>query len=163
MGPVFVECPIKEQRCCVWCQKDSMQRLFTQKRFLFTEGSVCRVKRFTTGPRNVANVSLMNRLKRRCGSGWDNDQNTSMLRVSTQWAKRWGKFINVGGGYMYISRNKCSFSGGEYHTFYILYPFVTHLLSIVHLRPQNTQLAAYRPCVSWPFCTPFHQKLLMHI
>jgi hypothetical protein len=29
-------------------QKDSMQRIFIQKYFLFTMGSVCRVKRFTT-------------------------------------------------------------------------------------------------------------------
>jgi hypothetical protein len=47
---------------------------------------VCHVKRFTTASRNVANVSLMTRsLKRRCGSGWDKSQKTSMLRVSTHW------------------------------------------------------------------------------
>jgi hypothetical protein len=33
-------------------QKDSMQRIFTKKCFLFMVGSVCRVKRFTTGSRN---------------------------------------------------------------------------------------------------------------
>jgi hypothetical protein len=34
----------------------------------------------------VANVSSMTKkLKRRCGSGWDNAQKTSMLRVSTHW------------------------------------------------------------------------------
>jgi hypothetical protein len=33
-------------------EKDSMQRLFMKKYFLFTVGSVCRVKRFTTGSRN---------------------------------------------------------------------------------------------------------------
>jgi hypothetical protein len=46
-----------------------------KKCFLFTVGSVWRVKRFTTGSRNVADVSVMTkRLKRRCGSGWDNSQ-----------------------------------------------------------------------------------------
>jgi hypothetical protein len=34
----------------------------------------------------VANHPLMTkRLKRRCGSGWDNSQKTSMLQVSTDW------------------------------------------------------------------------------
>jgi hypothetical protein len=33
-------------------QKDSMQRIFIQKRFLFTVGRVCRVKLFTSGSRN---------------------------------------------------------------------------------------------------------------
>jgi hypothetical protein len=47
-----------------------MQRIFIRKYFLFTEGSVCRVKQLTTGSRKVAKVLLMaKRLKRRCGSG----------------------------------------------------------------------------------------------
>jgi hypothetical protein len=33
----------------------------------------------------VANVSLMKRWKRRCGSGWDNRQKSFVLRVSTHW------------------------------------------------------------------------------
>jgi hypothetical protein len=33
-------------------QKDSIQKTFIKKCFLFTVGSVCRVKRFTTGSRN---------------------------------------------------------------------------------------------------------------
>jgi hypothetical protein len=59
------------QRCASFCgQKDSMQRLFIKKCFLFKVGSVCRVKRLITGQRNVVNVSLMTKkLKRRCGSG----------------------------------------------------------------------------------------------
>jgi hypothetical protein len=36
----------------------------------------------------VENVSLMTkRLKRRCGSGWDNSQRTSMMRVATHWLR----------------------------------------------------------------------------
>jgi hypothetical protein len=38
---------------CVFCrQKDLMQRIIINKYFLFTVGSVCRVKWFTTGLRN---------------------------------------------------------------------------------------------------------------
>jgi hypothetical protein len=47
----------EEQR--FYGQKESVQRIFIQKCFLFMVGSVCRVKRFTSGQRNVANVSLM--------------------------------------------------------------------------------------------------------
>jgi hypothetical protein len=42
----------EEQRCVVryFCaQKDSMERILVKKCFLFAVGSVCRVKRFTTG------------------------------------------------------------------------------------------------------------------
>jgi hypothetical protein len=48
----FLEYTIEEQRSVVlfFCgQKDSMQRIFIKKCFLFTVGSACRVKRFTTG------------------------------------------------------------------------------------------------------------------
>jgi hypothetical protein len=44
--------------------------------------------------------------------------------------KRWAKCINVGGGYV----EKC-FTMFEYHMFYVLYPFVTYLLSL----PRTTQ------------------------
>jgi hypothetical protein len=55
---VLEECTIEEQRC--FCgQNDSMQRIFIKKYFLFTVGTVYRVKRFATGSRNVANISLM--------------------------------------------------------------------------------------------------------
>jgi hypothetical protein len=43
---------ISVQLCVLCWQKDSMQRTFIKKCFLFTVGSVCRVKRFTTGSRN---------------------------------------------------------------------------------------------------------------
>jgi hypothetical protein len=47
-----------------------MQMIFIKKCFLFTAGSVCRVKPFTNGSSNVANVSLMTkRLKQRYRSG----------------------------------------------------------------------------------------------
>jgi hypothetical protein len=44
----------------------------------------------------MANVSMMKRLKRRCGRARENSQKTSMLRVSTHW----DNCINVHGGYV---------------------------------------------------------------
>jgi hypothetical protein len=38
--------------CVFWGQKDSLQRVFIKKCFLYTVGSVCRIRRFTTGSRN---------------------------------------------------------------------------------------------------------------
>jgi hypothetical protein len=48
------ECTTEEQRSLVrflWAE-NSMQRIFMKKCFLFTVGSVCRIKLFTTGSRN---------------------------------------------------------------------------------------------------------------
>jgi hypothetical protein len=42
--------------------------------------------------------------------------------------KRWDKCINVGGGY--VEKYKFFFSRFEYHMFYVLYPFVTYLLTL---------------------------------
>jgi hypothetical protein len=46
---VLEDSTTEEQRfLCVFCgQKDSLQMIFVKKCFLFTGGSVCRVKRFT--------------------------------------------------------------------------------------------------------------------
>jgi hypothetical protein len=51
MATVLEECTNEEQRSVVrFCgQKDSMQRILIKKCFLFTVGSVCRIKRFTSG------------------------------------------------------------------------------------------------------------------
>jgi hypothetical protein len=59
-----------EEHCSfmLFCGQKGLEHL------LFTLGSVCHVKRFTTGSRNVSNVSLMTkRLKQRRGSDWDLD------------------------------------------------------------------------------------------
>jgi hypothetical protein len=72
MAPVLEECTAEEQRFVVrfYGQKHSMLIIIIKKYFLFTAGSVRRVKRFTTGLRNMENVSLMTkRLKRRRGNG----------------------------------------------------------------------------------------------
>jgi hypothetical protein len=70
--------------CCVFScgQKDSIQRIFIEKCFLFTVGSLCRVKRFTTGWKTF-----------RWWRGWTGGaevaettvKETFMLRVSTHW------------------------------------------------------------------------------
>jgi hypothetical protein len=54
MATVFEEFSAEEQRSVVrFCgRKNSMQRIFINKCFLFAVGSVSRVKRFTTGSRN---------------------------------------------------------------------------------------------------------------
>jgi hypothetical protein len=44
--------------------------------------------------------------------------------------KRWDMCINVGGGYV----EKCFFLRFEYHIFYVLYSFVTYLLTLPHNR-----------------------------
>jgi hypothetical protein len=63
MAAVLEECIAQEQHSVVrFCrQKDSMERIFIKKYFLFTVGNVCHVKRFTSGSRNVADVSLTRR------------------------------------------------------------------------------------------------------
>jgi hypothetical protein len=71
-------------------QKDSMQRIFIKKCFLFTMGSVCLVKRFTTGLRNVINILLITkRLKRRCGSGWEQQSKDSHAAGFDALLNRW--------------------------------------------------------------------------
>jgi hypothetical protein len=55
MAIVLEECDTEEQRSVVrFCaQKDLIQRISTKKYFLFMAGSVCRIKKFTTGPRRL--------------------------------------------------------------------------------------------------------------
>jgi hypothetical protein len=72
MATVLEECTTEEQRPVVrfYGEKGSVKRIFIKKYFLFTVGSVCRVKQFTIVSRNVANISLMTkRLKWMCESG----------------------------------------------------------------------------------------------
>jgi hypothetical protein len=56
MATVLEDCATEEQRSVVlFCgQKESMQRIFIKKRFLFTVGSVCRVSLFTAGGKRFA-------------------------------------------------------------------------------------------------------------
>jgi hypothetical protein len=104
-----------------------MQRIFIKKCFLFAVGNVCLVKRFTAGSRDVALVTLMTkRLKRRCGSGWDNSQ-----RLLCSGFRRTGKAMGqVCQCWWRICREANVFSRFEYHMFYVLYQFGTYLLTL---------------------------------
>jgi hypothetical protein len=86
MAIVLEDCTTEEQRSVVrFCgQKDSAQRIFIKKCFLFTAVSVRLGKQFIIGSRNVAKVSRMRSLMWRCGNGRDNSRKTFMLWVSTQ-------------------------------------------------------------------------------
>jgi hypothetical protein len=79
----------------------------------------------------LENVSLMTKtLKRRFGSGWDNNQKTSMLRVWTHW-KEMGQVYQC---WWRICREINVLSRFEYHMFYVLYPIVTYLLTLPWIR-----------------------------
>jgi hypothetical protein len=82
-------------------QKDSIQRIFINKCFLFTVGSVCRLKRFTTGSRNsfkdVQKSQMMPDLARK----WLKPQSEDLYSSGfDELVKRWDKCISVGGGYV---------------------------------------------------------------
>jgi hypothetical protein len=102
MVTVLEECITEEQRFVLFCgKKDSIQRIFIKKYFLFTVGSVYRVRRFTTGSRNVANFSLMTkRLKQRCGKWLRQHSKDFCAAGFAAFVKRWDKYIKVGGGYI---------------------------------------------------------------
>jgi hypothetical protein len=64
-------------------------------------GGVCHVKRFTTGSRNAANVSLIpKRFKQRYGSGREQSKEFFYAADFDALVKRWDKCINVGVGYV---------------------------------------------------------------
>jgi hypothetical protein len=89
----------EEQRSIVtFCgQKDSMQRIFIKKCFLFTVGSVCRVKRFTSGSRNSLKDEEIETEMRR----WLRQQSNDFYDAGFDaLVKRWEKCINVAGGYV---------------------------------------------------------------
>jgi hypothetical protein len=117
MGAVLQECTTEEQRSVVrflWAKALNAKCFHIEMFSVY--GGKCLLRK---GVHNcVANVSLMmKRLKRRCGSGGDNSQKTSMLRVSTHWQSD-GTSVSVLMENM--SRIKC-FSGANitFFTFYI--------------------------------------------
>jgi hypothetical protein len=78
-----------------------MQRIFMKKCFLFTVGSVCRVKRFTTGSRNslkdVRKSQMMPDQIRKCLRQQSKDFYAACFDALV---KRWDKCISVGKGYV---------------------------------------------------------------
>jgi hypothetical protein len=82
-------------------------------------------------PTLVANVSLKTKgLKRRCGSGWQQTKDfcAANFYIVVKWLE---KRINVGGAYF---EKKNVFPMFKYHMFYVLYPFMTYLLSAPRTR-----------------------------
>jgi hypothetical protein len=75
--------------------------MFIKKCFLFMVGSVCRVKRFTTGSRNsvkdVRKSQMMPDKVRKWPRQQSKDFNTAGFEALV---KRWDKCISAGGGYV---------------------------------------------------------------
>jgi hypothetical protein len=119
----------EEQRSFVrFCgQKDSTQRIFIKKCYLFTVGSVWRVKRFTTGWQTFP-------WWRRGWNGGAEVAETAAKRLLCCVFRRTDKAM----GQVYqcwwrICREVNVFSRFEYYIFYVLYPFVNCLLTLVHI------------------------------
>jgi hypothetical protein len=74
-----------------------VQRILIKKLFLFTVGSVCRVKRFTTGSRNsLKDVGVLQMLPGQARK-WLRQQ---PIDFRAALVKRWDKRINVVGEYV---------------------------------------------------------------
>jgi hypothetical protein len=110
--------------CSIFCGKtNSMQRMFTKKCFLFTVGSVCRVKRFTTGSRNFNKDFRKSQMVPDQARKWLREESKHFYAAGIDaLVRRWDSCINVGGGYV-ENQMFLSGSGITYFTFYI------------HLRP----------------------------
>jgi hypothetical protein len=111
-----------------------MQSIFIKKCFLITVRTVCRVKRFTSGGKCFANDEGVETEVRT----WPRQRSKDFYAEGLDaLEKRWEKCINVGGGYV----EKINiFPRFEYHMFYVLYPFVTYLLTLPRtwsLRPMG--------------------------
>jgi hypothetical protein len=105
--------------------------------FLFTVGSVSRVKRFTTGSINSLKDVTKSQIMLEQERKWLRQQSKDFYAAGfDELVKRWDKCINVGGGYV---EKQLFFFKFEYHTFYVLYPFVTYLLTL----PRALHLLSY--------------------
>jgi hypothetical protein len=113
--------------CAFYGQNDPMQRILINKYFLSMVGSICRVKRITTGSRNLEHFSLMRkRLKRRYGNGWGNSQ-----RFLCSGFSHTGKAMEqVYQCLLRIRREMFSSPRFEYHIIYVLYQFVIYLQTL---------------------------------
>jgi hypothetical protein len=77
-----------------------MQRIFIKKYFLFTAGSVCRVKRFKTWRNSLKDVGKPQMMPDKVRK-WLRQQSKDFYAAGFDGlVKRWDKRINVGGGYV---------------------------------------------------------------
>jgi hypothetical protein len=106
-----------------------MKRTFLKKCFQFTVGSTCRVKRFTTGFRNSLKdvrksqmipeqVALVRKWLR---------QESKDFYAACFVVKQWDKSYQC---WWRLCREMNVFPRFEYHMFYVLYIFVTYLLTL---------------------------------
>jgi hypothetical protein len=106
METVLEEYITEEQRSVMlfflW-EKDSMQRIIMKNFILFTVGSVCRVKRFITGPlenhlggKRIADDKEVETEVRK----WLRTVRRLLCCGFDALVKRWDKCINVAGGYV---------------------------------------------------------------
>jgi hypothetical protein len=100
---------------CIFCrQKDSMQRTFINKCFLFTVGSVCREKRFSLDGKRIPDDEEVETEVRK----WLRQRSKDFYAAAfDSLVKRWDKCINVGGGY--VEKRFFSVSNTTCFTFYI--------------------------------------------
>jgi hypothetical protein len=98
MATVLEVCNTEEQCSVVRFYE---QFIFLKKYFLFAVGSVCRVKRFTTGSRNYLKDVRKSQMMPDQVRKWLRQQvKESYAAGFDALVKRWGKFISVGGGYV---------------------------------------------------------------
>jgi hypothetical protein len=129
MATVLEVYATEEQRSVVlFCgQKDTMQRIFINKCFLFTVGSVCRVKRSTTGSRKSLRDVRKSQMIPNQVWKWLRQQSKKLLCcVFRCTGKEMGQIYQC---WRRMSRNTCFFKF-EYNMFYVLYPFVSCLLTL---------------------------------
>jgi hypothetical protein len=117
---------------CIFCgQKDPLQRIFIKKCFLFTVGSVCCVKQFTTRSRNslkdVRKPQVMPNQVRK----WLVEQSKDFYAAGFDaLVKRW---VQVYQCWWRTCLEINVFLNFKYYIFYVLYPSVTCLLTLPHI------------------------------
>jgi hypothetical protein len=134
---VLEEYTTKEQRSVVrLCgQKGSMQRVFINKYLLFTVGRFVARTSSQLSCKSFADDEEVKAEVRKCLRQESKDFYAAGVDALV---KRWDKCISVGGGYV----EKCFFFARiEYHMFYVLYPFVSSLLTL----PRSQRTAAVQP------------------
>jgi hypothetical protein len=78
-----------------------MQRIFIKRSFLFTVGSVCCIKRFTTGSRNSLEDVRKSQMMPDQVWKWLRQELKDLYAVGFDTVvKRWDKCSNVHGGYV---------------------------------------------------------------
>jgi hypothetical protein len=105
---------------------------------MFTAGSVCRVKRFTTGSRN--SLKDIWKSKTTAPPGAEVGETTVRDYYAVGFdalVKRWDKCISVGGGY--VEKRNVFFPGSNITCF----TFYIHLWSIYWLSPVCTSISIF--------------------